>query len=609
MDDETAEIELLQQNLNKTRQISKRMITILDSVDTRLAKLEKSIMPLYTATQILGRRRNNIDRTLERIEDLANTRQDLAVDESLILRGPQTGQIDAYKDALERLNTSIAFNATDLDLPAAARLVETGAKKLTQLYTKVVAEGSSGTTSAPGAELMTSFPSSLLPTLSPVVAFLRTLPLPSTHPSHPAAGAIFATLQEAQQGYADMRGNWSVKCLEGQGKRLVVRAETVDALVTGREFREWVELMLGTAEEEYKLLLELSPLSSPQMVASAFGTLMEPILKLFNAVLQQLIALVKKSLHKFNFLALSAFDGLLSLQRHWDDLLSRRGSDHVSDKNEPRDGLQSLRALCLRSFPEFLVDIKMGAMARGSDTSTKLMDFTTSIVAYIERILQVQRAVESALLALGDGNWRMGEGIQVGKGGKEEDDGSILEHFIHDIITTAISSLTTLSRSSRRPPFNSVFLLNNVSYLRQHLLLEPKHDDILSIMSPSTSEALNSAFRTAKAGYFDLNFSPLMQAITDDPKDKSNKSAGKEKFTRFFDLLDELVERHKFGQVLEDDPAGRSEIGEEIVMLVVPSFQRFTQKQKDKEFSKNPQKYIKRTPDDVEVQLRSLFKR
>lgn len=29
----------------------------------------------------------DIDKTLERIEDLANTRQDLAVDESLILRG------------------------------------------------------------------------------------------------------------------------------------------------------------------------------------------------------------------------------------------------------------------------------------------------------------------------------------------------------------------------------------------------------------------------------------------------------------------------------------------------------------------------------------------
>ncbi|KAJ3514001.1 hypothetical protein NLJ89_g2626 [Agrocybe chaxingu] len=626
MDDETAEIELLQQNLNKTRQISKRMTTILDSFDTRLAKLEKSILPLYTATQILNRRRTNIDKTLSRIEDLANTQQDIAADEALILRGPQPGNLDVYKEALERLNTSIAFNSADQDLAASARLVETGAKKLTQLYTKVVAEGSSGTTPAPGTDFMlSSFPSSLLPTLSLVVSFLRTLPLPSTHPSHPAAQSILSTLKEAQKGYADMRGNWSVKCLEGQGKRLVARADTVDPLATGRDFREWVEMMLGTAEEEYKLLIELSPLSSPQMVASAYGTLMAPILKLFHSVLNQLITLTKKSLHKYNFLALSAYEGLLSLQPHWDELLSRRSSDHMMEKNEPKDGLQSLRALCLRSFPEFLADMKMGAMSRGSDTSTKLMDFVNSTVAYIERMPQVLSAVESALLALGDGNWKMGEGVQVGKGNKEDIGGSIIERFLRkrssssyarrlvddavdDVVTTAISSLTAISRTARRPPFGSVFLLNNISYLRQNLLIEPADDNILAVLSPATSEALKSAYRTAKAGYFDSNFSPLMQAITDDPKDKSNKAAAKEKFTRFFDLLDEVVERHKLAKVLDEDPKGRADISEEIVMLVVPSFQRFTQKQKDKEFSKNPQKYIKRTAEDVESQLKGLFR-
>jgi exocyst complex protein 7 len=138
-----------------------------------------------------------------------------------------------------------------------------------------------------------------------------------------------------------------------------------------------------------------------------------------------------------------------------------------------------------------------------------------------------------------------------------------------------------------------VFLLNNISYLRQHLLVQPESDAILSLLSPQTSEALNSAYRTAKAGYFDLNFSPLMQAITDDPKDKSNKAAAKEKFTKFFELLDEVVERHRFAPVLDEDPKGRAEIGEEIVMLVIPSFQRFTQKQKDKEFSKSMLSFLR----------------
>jgi exocyst complex protein 7 len=112
-----------------------------------------------------------------------------------------------------------------------------------------VAEGSSGATPIPGSEIMMmSFPASLIPTLTPVVSFLRTLPLPSTHPSHPAAPVILSTLKEAQKGYADMRGNWSVKCLEVQGKRLIVRAEIIEPLTIGREFTEWVELILGTSE-------------------------------------------------------------------------------------------------------------------------------------------------------------------------------------------------------------------------------------------------------------------------------------------------------------------------------------------------------------------------
>lgn len=154
-------------------------------------------------------------------------------------------------------------------------------------------------------------------------------------------------------------------------------------------------------------------------------------------------------------------------------------------------------------------------------------------------------------------------------------------------MATAISSLNNISRNGRRPSLGSIFLLNNISYLRQNILLEPTDDAVLSLISPVTSEALNSAFRTAKAGYFASNFSPLMQAITDDPKDKSTKGSAKEKFTRFFDLLDEVVERHRLVRILEDDPRAKKEIADEVVILVVPSFQMFIQKQKDKEFSKS----------------------
>ncbi|KAJ3494972.1 hypothetical protein NMY22_g19997 [Coprinellus aureogranulatus] len=107
-------------------------------------------------------------------------------------------------------------------------------------------------------------------------------------------------------------------------------------------------------------------------------------------------------------------------------------------------------------------------------------------VKYIQKIPSVQGAVSAALLALGDGNWKMGEGVQVGAVGKRqggaaydegmggEDEGrEVLEHYIHDVISTTITSLTTIAKTSRRPAFGAIFLLNNITYLRVHLSSTP----------------------------------------------------------------------------------------------------------------------------------------
>ena len=153
-----------------------------------------------------------------------------------------------------------------------------------------------------------------------------------------------------------------------------------------------------------------------------------------------------------------------------------------------------------------------------------------------------------------------------------------------DVINATIQSLTTLSRTNKRPAFGSIFLLNNMSYLRTRLIVEPR-TDIPSLLSKPSKDLLNSNFRTAKAGYFDSNFSPLMQTLQED-KDKS-RSATKEKFTRFFDLLEEVAERHRMARVLSDDKDGRETVSEEVVKLVVPSLQRFTQRNIGKEFSKS----------------------
>lgn len=182
------------------------------------------------------------------------------------LARPQPGRLDDYKDVLERVNAGLVFGSIERDSRDTARLVETGAKKLSQLYTKLVAEASSSVP-ANGVDFQLSpLPTSQLTVLIPLVQFLRTLPLPATHPSHPAAPAIQASLKEAQKGYADMRGAWGKKCLELYARRVVERSETLDGVKAGREFGVWVNNVLTVAEVRHTILQDTSFLTPIHVV-------------------------------------------------------------------------------------------------------------------------------------------------------------------------------------------------------------------------------------------------------------------------------------------------------------------------------------------------------
>ncbi|GJJ10642.1 hypothetical protein Clacol_004869 [Clathrus columnatus] len=523
------------------------------------------------------------------MEHVVTSQGNATSEEALIMRGPQPAKLSLYTDALNRLNANFAFAPNRMP-PDAARLVETGAKKLTQLYTKLVAEGSSGSPDSSPVISPRPFGNSLSGNLTPLVSALRSLPVPSTHPSHPAAPAILTTLKEGQKGYAEMRGQWCRRCIDMQSHRVMDRIETMENIEGGKEFGRWVEGFLSYVESEYSLLQSMAPI--PSITNQTFDDLLQPLIILFQSIMSTFISLIKRAVPKYTFLALSAYSSLMALQGRWADLINKPSGRR---ENELGDGLYSLRAICLRSFPEFLADIKLAAVkpAEGQLLGTGVTELVTKAISFLEQIPLVEEAVVASLATLGDGNWRMGEG--VGKGGKvgstaAENDRVLLEHYIHDVVTTLINTLNTLSKG-RQPQMGSIYLLNNISSLRSRLL-DSTESTIDTLISKETLNIINSNFRIARAAYFDSNFSPLIQSLGDD-KERSGGLVGsgrsaqmKEKWSRFFDAFEELAERHRVARVMPDDPDGRVMLQDEAVRLVLPLLLRFTEKHKDKEFSK-----------------------
>jgi exocyst complex protein 7 len=125
-------------------------------------------------------------------------------------------------------------------------------------------------------------------------------------------------------------------------------------------------------------------------MALTYATLVNPLVNLFSSTLSSLSALIKRSLPKYTFLALACYESLSVLQPLWDDAFTRGRRDN----NELKEGLHSLRAVCLRSFPEFLADIKLAATGKGND-STGLADVVMSVCT-----LHFDETVKSLILAL-----------------------------------------------------------------------------------------------------------------------------------------------------------------------------------------------------------------
>jgi exocyst complex protein 7 len=131
------------------------------------------------------------------------------------------------------------------------------------------------------------------------------------------------------------------------------------------------------SQEEYSLLTQLAPLPGQAHLPATYAALLTPLTTLFNTTLSSLSTLIKRSLHKYTFHALASYSVLSTCQDRWDDLITRRAE---RKENELKEGLHALRGVCLRSFPEFLADLKLAGMGKGGgEIGTGCADFTITV--------------------------------------------------------------------------------------------------------------------------------------------------------------------------------------------------------------------------------------
>lgn len=176
-------------------------------------------------------------------------------------------------------------------------------------------------------------------------------------------------------------------------------------------------------------------------IQATYATLMAPINSIFTTTLTLLINLIKSNLNKHGFMALAAYEDLQNTQQAWGEVQMRTGKKD----NELKETLTSLRGICLRSFPEFLLDVRGAATKANVEVGSGIHETTNMVINYLQQIPQVVDAVGTALVTLGDGMWKMGEGAgKVLERSEQDDERVLIERFVCEYLNILNVATKTL---------------------------------------------------------------------------------------------------------------------------------------------------------------------
>ncbi|KAG7491215.1 hypothetical protein MATL_G00000550 [Megalops atlanticus] len=101
-------LTFIRENLEKSDQLTKGMVTILSSFESRLVQLENSIIPVHKQTENLQRLQENVDKTLSCLDHVISYYH-VAKDTDKIIREGPAGRLDEYLACIAKIQKAVEY--------------------------------------------------------------------------------------------------------------------------------------------------------------------------------------------------------------------------------------------------------------------------------------------------------------------------------------------------------------------------------------------------------------------------------------------------------------------------------------------------------------------
>ncbi|XP_078257607.1 exocyst complex component 7 isoform X9 [Rhinoraja longicauda] len=625
-------LSFIKESLEKSDQLTKNMVSILSSFESRLMQLENSIIPVHKQTENLQRLQDNVDKTLSCLDHVISYYHVAKDTEKIIKEGP-AGRLEEYLNCMAKIQKAVDyFQDNNPDSPELNRvkfLFEKGKESLESEFRNLLTRNSkpvppvvildliAGDDDIETTDEMTleHLPENILQDLICISVWLvdygRNLDFMNVYyqirsnqldrsikglkehfrKNSSSSGILYSPAMQNKR-----KDTPSKKAIKRPGKEDIMDSE-IDSYI------HCISAFVKLVQSEYQLLTDIIPEHHQKRT---FDSLIQEALDSLMVEGENIVSTARRAIMRHDYSAVLTIFPILKhlklMKQEFDQVLQGTAA---STKNKLPVLITSMETTGAKALEEFADSIKNDPDKEyNMPKDGTVHELTSNAILFLQQLLDFQETASSMLASQEIGTSSSSYNSEFNR--------RLLSNYICKILGNLQLNLHSKAKVYEDTALGAVFLLNNFNYILKSL----EKSELIQLVAVSQKHP-DKAYRShieEQLQTYQRSWLKVTTPLTEGNlpafqpgtklKDKE-RQAIKDRFKAFNDGLEELCKIQKSWAI--PDKEQRDKIRRAQKENVTVAYRVFWQRYSNVPFTKNVEKYIKYRVEQVEEMIEKLF--
>ncbi|XP_004592949.1 exocyst complex component 7 isoform X4 [Ochotona princeps] len=625
-------LSFIRDSLEKSDQLTKNMVSILSSFESRLMKLENSIIPVHTQTENLQRLQENVEKTLACLDHVIGYYHVASDTEKTIREGP-TGRLEEYLGSMARIQKAVEYfqdnspdspelNKVKLLFERGKESLESEFRSLMTRHSKVVSPvlildliGGDDELEVQEDVALEQLPESVLQDVVRIARWLveygRNQDFMNVY-YQIRSSQLDRSIRGLKEHFRKSSSSSGVpyspavpnKRKDTPTKKPAKRPGRDDVLdVETDAYIHCVSAFVKLAQSEYQLLVDIIPEHHQK---KTFDSLIQDALDGLMLEGENIVSAARKAIIRHDFsTVLTVFPILRHLKQTKPEFDQVLQGTAASTKNKLPSIISSMETVGAKALEDFADNIKNDPDKEyNMPKDGTVHELTSNAILFLQQLLDFQETAGAMLASQETSSSATSYSSEFSK--------RLLSTYICKVLGNLQLNLLSKSKVYEDPALSAIFLHNNYNYILK--ALEKSELIQLVAVTQKTAERSYREHIEQQIQTYQRSWLKVIDHITDKSlpalqpgaklRDKERQMI-KERFKGFNDGLEELCKIQKAWAV--PDMEQRDKIRQAQKTVVKETYAAFLHRYGSVPFTKNMDKYIKYRVEQVGDMIDRLF--